>query len=100
VHILERYSASYAIKPSLSWCLHPRCQVNKAQLSKSVVDDTNVTRLFSSRELEGLFRLEHPDSIPEEERQDYAPKLVSLLELLSRPNCAVGAPFTIQPKSL
>jgi hypothetical protein len=53
--------------------------VNKAQLSKSVVDDTNVTRLFSSRELEGLFRLENTDLIPEEERQEYAPKLVSRL---------------------
>ena len=50
-------------------------QVNKAQLAKSVVDDTNVTRLFSSRDLQALFRLEHPDPISEDELEQWAPKL-------------------------
>ena len=50
-------------------------QVNKAQLAKSVVDDTNVTRLFSSRDLQALFRLEHPDPICEDELEQCAPKL-------------------------
>ena len=48
-------------------------QVNKAQLAKSVVDDTNVTRLFSSRDLQALFRLEHPDPISEDELEQWAP---------------------------
>ncbi len=43
-----------------------------------MVDDTNVTRLFSSRDLDELFRLEHPDPIPDDEIKEYAPTLVSL----------------------
>jgi hypothetical protein len=63
--------------------------VNKAQLSKSVVDDTNVTRLFSSRDLEELFRLEHPAPLKEDELQQYTPKLdVSAKEKIVGKNAA------------
>ena len=40
-----------------------------------MVDDTNVTRLFSSRDLEELFRLEHPEPLTAVELQNYTPKL-------------------------
>jgi hypothetical protein len=79
-------------------------KVNKAQLSKSVVDDTNVTRLFSSRDLEELFRLEHPDPIPDEQLKDFAPKLVlapvydlSLTALTLYAHFSVGLPLWAFP---
>ena len=55
-------------------------QVNKSQLSKSVVDDTNVTRLFSSRDLEELFRLEHPPPIPEQEVRESSVACVAITD--------------------
>ena len=81
-------------------------QVNKSQLSKSVVDDTNVTRLFSSRDLEELFRLEHPPPIPEQEVRESSVACVAITDAQAcqvdayAPKLDVSAKNVIEGKGL
>eukprot|EP00960_Hanusia_phi_P059429 764163-Hanusia_phi.AAC.4 len=41
-------------------------QVSKVQVSRQVVDDTNVARIYTSRDLDELFRLSIPETSPQE----------------------------------